>query len=37
MVYFWQASEAAQKMYNQDVILPLYNTYHPKGLEIYGF
>ena len=36
MVYFWQASEAAQKMYNQDVILPLYNTYHPKGLEVYA-
>ena len=36
MVYFWQASDAAQKMFNQDVLLPLYKTYHPKGLEIYS-
>ena len=36
IVYFWQASEAAQKMFNQDVLLPLYKTYHPKGLEIYS-
>ena len=36
MVYFWQASEAAQKMFNQDVLLPLYKTYHPKGFEIYS-
>ena len=36
MVYFWQAADAAQKMFNMDVILPLYKTYHPKGLEIYS-
>ena len=36
MVYFWQASDAAHKMFNQDVLLPLYKTYHPKGLEIYS-
>ena len=36
MVYFWQASNAAQKMFNQDVLLPLYKTYHSKGLEIYS-
>ena len=36
MVYFWQASEAAQKMFNQDVLLPLYKAYHPKGFEIYS-
>jgi hypothetical protein len=23
-------------MFNQDVLLPLYNQYHPKGLEIYA-
>lgn len=36
LVYFWQASEAGQKMFNQDVLLPLYSQYHPKGLEIYA-
>ena len=36
MVYFWEASNADQKMFNQDVLLPLYKTYHPKGLEIYS-
>ncbi len=36
VVYFWQAEDAAQKMFNQDVLLPLYKTYHPKGLEIYS-
>ena len=36
LVYFWQASDAAQKMFNQDVLIPLYKTYHPKGLEIYS-
>ena len=23
-------------MFNQDVLIPLYKTYHPKGLEIYA-
>ena len=23
-------------MFNQDVLLPIYKTYHPKGLEIYS-
>ena len=36
LVYFWQAADAAQKMFNQDVLMPLYNEYHPKGLEIYS-
>ncbi len=36
LVYFWQASDAAQKMFNQDVLLPLYKEYHQKGLEIYS-
>lgn len=36
LVYFWQASDAAQKMFNQEVLLPLYNQYKPKGLEIYA-
>ena len=36
MVYFWEASDADQKMFNQDILIPLYKTYHPKGLEIYS-
>ena len=36
LVYFWQAADAAQKMFNQDVLLPFYKEYHPKGLEIYS-
>lgn len=36
LVYFWQASDASLKMFNQDVLLPLYNEYHSKGLEIYS-
>ena len=36
MVYFWQASDAAQKMFNKDVLIPIYNQYHDKGLEIYS-
>lgn len=36
LVYFWQAADAAQKMFNQDVLVPLYKEYHPKGLEIYS-
>ena len=36
MVFFWQASESMHKMFNQEVLLPLYKTYHPKGLEIYS-
>ena len=36
MVYFWEASDADHKMFNQDVLLPIYKTYHPKGLEIYS-
>ena len=36
LVYFWDASDAAQKMFNIDQLLPLYKEYHPKGFEIYA-
>ena len=36
MLYFWAAAEGSQKMFNMDVLKPLYETYHPKGLEIYA-
>lgn len=35
LVQFWTATEAAQKMFNMDVLMPLYDEYHAKGLEIY--
>ena len=36
LVMFWDASDAAQKMFNIDQLLPLYKECHPKGLEIYA-
>ena len=36
LVMFWDASDAAQKMFNIDQLLPLYKEYHPKGFEIYS-
>lgn len=35
LVYFW-ASTAEQKMFNISSLLPLYQEFHPKGLEIYA-
>ena len=35
MVQFWSAAEAAQKMANLDMLLPIYNDYHKRGFEIY--
>ena len=35
LVQFWTATEAAQKMFNQEILKPLYNDYHEKGFEIY--
>ena len=35
ILQFWTATEAAQKMFNMDVLAPLYEEYHKKGLEIY--
>ena len=36
IVYFWTASSAGQKMMNLDFLLPVYETYRDKGLEIYA-
>ena len=36
LVHFWTADDAAQKLFNQEVLLPIYEKYHPKGLEIYS-
>ena len=35
LVHFWTSSNAAQKMFNQDVLKPVYSDFHSKGLEIY--
>ena len=35
LLYFW-ASTAEQKMFNLDALLPLYEEFHKKGLEIYA-
>lgn len=35
LVEFWDASNADQKMLNQDVLKPLYEEFHAKGLEIF--
>jgi hypothetical protein len=36
MVYFWSVSDATHKMFNLEVMKPLYEKYHPLGLEIYA-
>ena len=35
LVYFWNAADASQKMFNQDVLKPLYADYHKRGVEIF--
>lgn len=36
LLHFWSAADAEQKMFNQDVLIPLYNQFKNKGLEIYA-
>ncbi len=35
MLYFWNPSDAAQKMFNLDVLKDLYDDFHKRGFEIY--
>ncbi len=35
MLYFWNPSDASQKMFNLDVLKSLYEDYRAKGFEIY--
>lgn len=35
MLYFWDPSNANQKMFNLDVLHSLYDDYHKKGFQIY--
>lgn len=35
LIYFWSATDAAQKMFNLDVLAPVYKEFHDKGFQIY--
>ena len=35
MLYFWNPSNASQKMFNLDVLKSVYSDYHKRGFEIY--
>lgn len=35
LIYFWNAADASQKMFNMDVLKPVYEDYHKKGVEIF--
>lgn len=35
LLHFWSASDAAQKMFNLDVLKGVYDDFHSRGLEIY--
>lgn len=35
LLHFWSSSDALQKMFNLDVLKPIYEDYHSRGLEIY--
>ena len=35
MLFFWDPSNAIQKMFNLDILESLHNDYHEKGFEIY--
>ena len=36
LVHFWDSSDAPQNMFAKEVLVPLYDDYHKKGLEIYS-
>ena len=36
LLHFWNPSDNAQKIVNLDVLMPLYEEYHGRGLEIYS-
>ena len=35
LLHFWTSTDAAQKMFNLDVLKPIYEEFHSRGLEIY--
>lgn len=36
MLHFWDSSDAEQKMFNLDVLLPIWNKWNPRGFQIYA-
>lgn len=36
LLYFWRSSDVTLKMFNQEVLMPLYKRYHSRGFEIYS-
>ena len=36
MLYFWTSTDAAQTLFNTDVMLPVYEEFKDKGFEIYS-
>ncbi len=36
LVHFWNEGDAAQKMMSLDTLLPVYESFHPRGFEIYS-
>jgi len=36
LLHFWSPGVAEQKMFNLDVLMPIYERWHSKGLEIYS-
>ena len=36
LLHFWNPADAEQKMFNLDVLMPLYERWHGRGLEIYS-
>ncbi|MBO8456231.1 MAG: AhpC/TSA family protein [Bacteroidetes bacterium] len=35
LLHFWSSADPRQKMFNLDVLKPIYDEYHQRGLEIY--
>ena len=36
MLHFWDSSDAEQKMFNLDKLLPIWNKWHARGFQIYA-
>lgn len=36
LLHFWSSQAPAQSIFNNETLLPLYNEYHDRGLEIYS-
>jgi len=36
LLHFWTSEDPAQRMFNLDTLLPLYEEFHDRGLEIYS-